>query len=141
MSSAELLIKCICQLICRLWLFRMQEYFLKQLIVETHKLVVEIQNIFISIVLLVQVSLVKVVNWSMGWWIVDKSTSCCSIFQFDGWWMYRCSNHWRTVHFLSLGRKWITCWAFYGNSWFKESWCWINLFSIDWLAQDEECIV
>ena len=48
------------------YLFRVQKYFLKQLVAETHKLVVETHSIFTPIVLLAQVSLMTIVNWSMG---------------------------------------------------------------------------
>ena len=99
------------------------------------------QSIFIPIILIVQISLVTVITWSMGWWIMDKSTSWCSIFSL----MVDERTDVATIEKLSIFWRWVENGSpiehFMEIFSLKKAWCWINLFSIDWLAQDEECTV
>ena len=72
---------------------------------------VETHKVFIPIVLLVQVSLVTVL-------MLQPSKNC---------------PFWRWVENGSPSEYFMEIFGL------KKAWCWMNLFSIDLLAQDEEC--
>ena len=71
---------------------------------------------------------------------IERSTLPSLLFQYHGWWVYRCCDHsWGDVSvlYMLMGGRWGTRGACFGNSPSEKSWCREHLFCASGMSELE----